>query len=69
VASREVSATAQQIAVAAGGQAEMAGELQVVASSGTDQATPPQPLTEPLPGDIDGSAGAIDPRFAGIATD
>ena len=69
VASREVSATAQQIAVAAGGQAEMAGELQVVASSGADHVVPPQPPTAPLPGDVDGSAGAIDPRFAGIAAD
>jgi hypothetical protein len=60
-----VSATAQQIAVAAGGQAEMAGELQVVASSGTDQATRPQPLTELLPGDGDNWADAIDSRFAG----
>jgi methyl-accepting chemotaxis protein len=69
VASREVSATAQQIAVAAGGQAEMAGELQVVASSGTDYAAPPQPPTEPLPGDVDGWAGVTDPRFAGITVD
>ena len=67
VASREVSATAQQIAVAAGGQAEMAGDLQIVASERSDQAGPPQPPTELRPGDVDGSAGATDPRFAGIA--
>ncbi len=69
VASREVSATAQQIAVAAGGQAEMAGDLQIVASERSDQAGPPQPPTELRPGDVDGSAGATDPRFAGIAAD
>jgi methyl-accepting chemotaxis protein len=69
VASREVSATAQQIAVAAGGQAEMAGELQIVASARSDQAAPPQPFTGPLTGDVDGSADASDPRFAGIAAD
>ena len=43
VASRQVAATAQEIAIAAGSQAEMAGDLQIVAAAG------PEPGAEPAP--------------------
>jgi hypothetical protein len=73
VASRQVSATAQQIAIAAGGQAEMAGELQIVASANTDQAAPPQPPPPPEDGrSDDGVTDAVaesDPPLAVVAAD
>jgi hypothetical protein len=73
VASRQVSTTAQQIAIAAGSQAEMAGDLQIVATAGPEQiaapAPPPFPPFNRAPDPDGGDAGSPDPRLATVVAD